>query len=205
MTQDTRESHWNRIFDETESTRLGWFEEDTSPTWAMLDQIGDLGDATVLLPGAGTSQLAQEMESRGARLILNDISGSALDRLRNVLLGTHRWLNQDIAQPLPDDIVDVDLWADRAVLHFLTEQAAIKAYFDNVRRVVRSGGHVLLAEFARDGATRCAGLPVYRWDVDEMGSRFGPTFRLVDYRHHTYYNPNGDPRPYVYGLFQRAT
>lgn len=32
----------------------------------------------------------------------------------------------------------------------------------------------------------------------------GPQFELLETIDHTYYQPSGDPRPYVYALFRRV-
>jgi hypothetical protein len=37
-----------------------------------------------------------------------------------------------------------------------------------------------------------------------MARRLGPEFALVQAEEFTFLNPAGDPRPYVYALFQRA-
>ena len=43
------------------------------------------------------------------------------------------WLCQDIAQPIQGTIPDVDIWIDRAVLHFLTDEDDIKGYFQKFK------------------------------------------------------------------------
>lgn len=197
--------HWDDIFQTTEQERLGWYEPDTSLTWKMLKPVGPGEGRAVFLAGIGTSSLADEMAEAGWSLLLNDLSPAALGILRSRLPAEAdvRLVAQDMAVPLPDDLPGVDLWVDRAVLHFLTDREAIDGYFQNLRGLVRPGGHVLLAEFAPDGAQRCAGLPVHRYSLKEMEERLGDGFVAVAERRHVYHNPNGDPRPYVYGLFQR--
>ena len=101
-------------------------------------------------------------------------------------------------------IGEVALWHDRAVLHFLTNEAQRRGYAENVRASVRRGGHVILAAFAPDGAEMCNGLPVLRYDAAMMGELLGDEFELVREQDHTYHQPWGDPRPYVYALFRRA-
>lgn len=143
--------------------------------------------------------------SRGHELVLNDISVQALDRLRDRIGDRNglTWLRHDISEPLPSGIEPVDLWIDRAVLHFILDEPAIAGYFANVQALTRPGGFVLLAEFSTDGARRCAGLDVHRYCLDEMARRIGDEFALVDHTNYTYINPAGQPRPYIYALFRR--
>lgn len=50
----------------------------------------------------------------------------------------------DITQAqLPNQFYDV--WHDRAVFHFLTNQQDRQAYVNNVKNAVKSGGHVIVA------------------------------------------------------------
>ncbi|MFH1006556.1 MAG: class I SAM-dependent methyltransferase [Candidatus Latescibacterota bacterium] len=198
--------HWDAVFSNTEDAKLGWYEKDVSQTLALLDQIPEWGKSTVFLPGAGTSVLIEELLSKGANLVLNDISAEALTRVRSRLGDEGRaikWFCQDIAQPVGGAIPEVDVWIDRAVLHFLTDEEDIKGYFENVGSTVKSGGHALFAEFSKTGATKCAGLTLHRYSVEELSGRLGSSFKLVSQFDYTYINPFGDPRPYIYALFER--
>ncbi len=46
--------HWDNIFSKTENTKLGWYEKDTAQTFKLLNDIPELEESTVFLPGAGT-------------------------------------------------------------------------------------------------------------------------------------------------------
>lgn len=198
--------HWNQVFASKEDRELGWYEEDVRQTLRFLDMIPGGPSGSAFLPGAGTSRLVDELVSRGVSLVLNDISDEALARLKD-RIGNRgeklRWMCHDISKPVPADTPQVELWIDRAVLHFLLEEADIDGYFRNLRAVLEPGGHVLLAEFSEAGAPRCAGLDVHRYTADEMMQRLGPEFTLLKAEDFVFTNPSGAPRPYVYALFQR--
>jgi hypothetical protein len=89
------------------------------------------------------------------------------------------------------------------VLHFLLSENEIQGYFANLYAAVRPGGHVLLAEFSTVGAIKCAGLELHRYSLEEMSIRLGKDFALIASEEHTYTNPSGQPRPYIYGLFRK--
>lgn len=95
------------------------------------------------------------------------------------------------------------LWHDRAALHFLTEAREREAYSATVHRAVRPGGYVVLAAFSLAGPRDCSGLPIRNYDARMLGEVLGGAFRAVESFDHLYINPAGDPRPYVYALFQR--
>ena len=198
--------HWNDVFAAKDDPQLGWYERDVTQTLGFLELIPGYESATIFLPGAGTSLLVDALLDRGVRLVLNDISDEALRRLQR---RTGRrtpaplWLHHDIAKPLPAVVPACDIWLDRAVLHFLLTEDDIAGYFRNLRTVLAPNGHVLLAEFAAHGASKCAGLDVHHYSVEEMSERLGPDFSLVKAEDFTFMNPAGSPRPYVYALFKR--
>ena len=199
-------NHWNRIFRDTADERMGWYESDPAETIRLLEQVPHWKSASVFLPGAGTSVLIETLLESGVKLILNDISNEALGQVKERLgdaADAIQWHCQDISDPLEQNIPAIDLWIDRAVLHFLLDEEDIHGYFTNVRSVVKQGGHVLFAEFSLEGAPKCAGLELHRYSIEELSERLGSEFMLIDHFEHTYINPAGDPRPYIYALFKR--
>jgi SAM-dependent methyltransferase len=199
-------NHWNTIFSNTEDSKLGWYEKDGFQTLKLLNQIPNWEKSTIFIPGAGTSILIEKLLSRGTNLVLNDISIEALKRVKSRLNKEYReinWFCQDIAKPIPDTIPNVDIWIDRAVLHFLIDEDDIKEYFKNVESILKVGGHAIFAEFSKIGATKCAGLTIHRYSIEELSERLGESFTPISHFDYTFINPNGVPRPYIYALYKR--
>ena len=198
--------HWDAIFSGTEDPKLGWYEKDSSQTLELLNHIPKRENSTIFLPGVGTTVLIEELLSKGAKMILNDISIVALNRVKG-RLGDERkdiiWLCQDIAQPIKDAIPDVDIWIDRAVLHFLTDEDDINGYFENVKSTLKVGGYAIFAEFSKKGAPKCAGLKIHRYSIEEISENLGSSFNIVSHFEYTYKTPSGYPRPYIYALYKR--
>ncbi len=200
------DKHWDKIFCTTEDAKLGWYEKDSSQTLGLLNHIPKWENSTVFLPGAGTSVLIEELLTKGVKLVLNDISIEALNRVKSRVGDEYKdiiWLCQDISQPIKDAMPDVDVWIDRAVLHFLTGEDDIKGYFENVKSTLKLGGYAIFSEFSRTGAPKCAGLTLHRYSVEELSERLGIEFKLVIYYNYCYINPWGDSRPYIYTLYKR--
>lgn len=195
--------HWDAVFSSAEDQDLGWYEHDASQTLKFLQRTELAAHSQVFLAGAGTSTLVDELLKSGCYLILNDISMLALDKLKSRIgQGNYQLLHQDMGMPL-QHIQTVDIWIDRAVLHFLIEEQAIEQYFNNLKASVKPSGYVLLAEFSKAGAEKCAGLAVHQYSVAEMQARLGETFILIEAEDYIFVSPQGQQRPYVYGLFQR--
>ena len=198
--------HWDKIFSNTEDEKLGWYEKDTSQTFKLLNEIPELEKTTVFLPGAGTSILIEGLIPVVKKLILNDISSVALDFVKQRLKQNSKiveWLCQDISQPFEASIPEIDIWIDRAVLHFLTDEKDISGYFKNLKSSMKVAGHVIFAEFSLIGAPKCAGLTLHRYSIDELAMNLGPEYRIVSHFDFTYLSPLGDRRPYVYALFKK--
>ena len=200
--------HWNAAYQKNPTEKLGWFEETPYPTTALISKTGIQNDARILVIGAGSSTLIDYLvENNYSQIIAHDISSAAFDNLK-LRLGNKadkiEWLLDDLCKPeVLDKINPVDLWIDRAVLHFLTEETDRKTYFDLLRAKVKSGGYVIIAEFNLEGAEKCSGLPVYRYNQPMIENELGADFNLIEAFNYTFINPGGAERPYIYTLFQR--
>lgn len=196
-------AHWDRIFKSKKDADLGWYESSASQTLKFIESIDMPATATIFLSGAGTSNLVDALLDSGFELVINDISNEALKQIKHRLgFSSSEYLHYDMAMPLTKNYT-VDCWVDRAVLHFLLSENEINNYFDNLKACVKVGGYVLLAEFANEGAKKCAGLEVHQYTVDEMQQRLGGEFTLIREEVYSFTNPFGDEKPYVYALFRR--
>lgn len=199
--------HWDTIFKNTSHENLGWYEQEFSQSLKYINLIPNLNDKVIFIPGAGTTKLVDELLNKAKKLILNDISAEAISILKNRFKNTKQnieYLISDISENISSDIDTVDLWIDRAVLHFLTDESQISGYFKNLRNNINIGGHVLFAEFSDDGAEKCAGLDLHRYSLRELKDRCSDNFELVSHHYYTFINPGGEDRPYIYGLFKRV-
>ncbi|NOX84480.1 MAG: class I SAM-dependent methyltransferase [Chlorobi bacterium] len=205
---ETLSGHWDKIFRKTADHKLGWYENDFSQTLKFLNRIRGWKQARIFMPGAGTSGLIGELMQTNATLVLNDLSPEAIALAKKKYGGKKenlRWLCLDISEPLPEELHNtIDIWVDRAVLHFLVEDSKVEKYFKNVHTLVKPGGHVILAEFSKKGATKCAGLNVRRYNVEDLKNNM-VAFELIAEEEYIYTNPGGEPRPYIYTLFQKRS
>jgi SAM-dependent methyltransferase len=196
-------SHWDSIFTNQADQELGWFETELAQSKKMIAKAKLSKGDHIFIPGVGTSTIADHLISKKFNLSVNDISSKALEKFRqrtgNSLI---EYFHQDIAKPIKL-LNKVDLWFDRAVLHFLISDYAITGYFNNIRDNVKSGGYVMLAEFSIGGAQQCAGLPVHPYCESEMGMRLGKDFSLKYSENFIFTNTYHDEKPYIYAVFQR--
>ncbi len=200
--------HWNKAYTKNPTEKLGWYEEKSTQTLELISKTQLPKDASILHVGAGSSTLIDDMVEEGyTNQIANDLSAKSLQDLEERLGEKSDLVNfiiDDLIKPEKLNTLEgVDLWNDRAVLHFFLKEEEQKAYFDLVRKVVKHNGFVLIAVFALDGAEKCCGLPLQRYNVQMLQDNLGSEFTLQESFDYTFVNPYGGERPYVYALFQR--
>lgn len=200
---------WEQVYNEKEIPALGWYEEPPRLSLELIEESGVGRDEMIVDVGAGASSLLRHLLQRGYRaLAALDISARALELNRAALppegAAQVTWIVGDATDPAAlDEVRPVALWHDRATLHFLTDARARAAYHDLLMRSVAPGGHAMLATFAPHGATHCNGLEVHRYDHDSLAEFLGPAWEVVREEAYLFRNPRGEPRPYVYALYQR--
>ena len=201
-------SHWNKAFDRTEVNKLGWYEENPLPSLELIKKCNLNTDSSILNVGSGATTLVDELIKLGyENIIANDLSSSALNKIKERLGNKSykvKWIEDDLTNPKElNSLKDIDLWHDRAVLHFFNNKKDQDSYFELVNKVVKIGGFVIIAAFHLNGAPNCSGLPVHRYDENMIKERIGKNFEMLEAFEYTYFNPSGDPREYIYTLFKR--
>ncbi len=212
MTNVPIKEHWNRVYSTRGVQKLGWYEATPQPSIRLIYQCPIKKDDPILDVGVGASTLIDYLIDRGYKNITAlDISDEAIKKLR-ARLGEQRnrlvrWIVDDVTEPahlegLKNNIV---LWHDRALLHFLIEEDQKLGYLKALNLVLQKGGYVVIAAFSLMGAKKCSGLDVQNYDQDTLPQFLGDNFILLDYFDYTYLMPSGEPRPYIYTLFQKVS
>lgn len=200
--------HWDNAYDKSVVDKLGWYEAIPEPSLQLINQCNFRKNATLLNVGAGATTLVDELLKLGYKnIIVNDISPIALNKLKARLADERnsiKWIIDDLTQPTKlSQIGPIDLWHDRAVLHFFVNEQDQNNYFNLLKKLVRSKGFVIIATFNLNGATKCSGLPVHRYDENILQEKLGNDFKLKKAFDYNYQMPSGDTRAYVYTLFMR--
>ncbi|MFC2019404.1 class I SAM-dependent methyltransferase [Chloroflexota bacterium] len=205
----SKKQHWNNVYSSKDINLLGWYEEKAAPSLELLSKCQVNKDAVILDIGTGASTLIDSLIEAGfGNIIATDISEIALSKLKERLgkekASLVKWIVDDITDPAHiQNLREVDVWHDRAVLHFLTRDDKRNAYLSTLKRVVKQGGYVLIAAFSLEGAKKCSGLDIRNYDERMLAEFLGKEFKLVEHLNYIYHMPSGEARPYIYTLFQR--
>lgn len=199
-------SHWEEVYSHKADTAMSWFQPHAETSLRLVEQLVLAPVDPIIDVGGGASHLVDELLLRSYEDVsVLDISATALaiarKRLGEDAKRVH-WLAGDILQvELPPQ--HFALWHDRAVFHFLTGQQDRQRYVQRLLQALRPDGRAIIATFADDGPTQCSGLPVMRYNADQLAAELGPQFHLLQHERQTHITPAGKEQRFLFAVFQR--
>ena len=197
------QSHWDTVYRTKAPEAVSWYRAHLERSLDLIGRVAPDLAASIIDVGGGESTLVDDLLARGYRNItVLDLSSTAVEVARKRLGNLAQqvtWSVADITRvALPDRHYDV--WHDRAVFHFLTEEGERQAYVRRVMQSVKRGGHVIVATFGPEGPEKCSGLDVVRYDADSLHGEFGGQFRLVESATELHQTPFGTTQQFLYCL-----
>ena len=197
----SRREHWDSVYGKKAPEEVSWYRPHLERSLEFIVGAGLSQDAAILDVGGGASTLVDDLLERGYRNVsVLDISENAIARAKARLgarAGSVTWIVADITEAdLPQH--RYDFWHDRAVFHFLREEAARAKYVAAVRRALKPDGHIVVATFGPSAPEQCSGLPVMRYTAEGIHSQFGGEFRKVGSTREIHKTPWGTEQEFVY-------
>jgi SAM-dependent methyltransferase len=198
------QAHWEDVYSTREINGVSWFEASATTSLRLIAAAAVGADASIIDVGGGASPLAGELLAAGYRdLTVLDISEAALQRSAAQLgdrASAVEWIAADVCHFEPGR--RFDLWHDRAVFHFMVSEADRAAYASSLRRGLKPGGEAILATFGPNGPTRCSGLPIHRYSLDELASELGPGFEPLASKLQIHTTPSGREQQFLWARFR---
>ncbi|MCU1748030.1 class I SAM-dependent methyltransferase [Pseudomonas sp. 6D_7.1_Bac1] len=193
--------HWENVYTTKTADEVSWFQEHAALSLKLIREAGVPLTASIIDVGGGASTLVDDLLANGyENVTVLDLSGAALATAKTrlgVQASSVQWQEANILETKLDSNA-YDVWHDRAVFHFLTTAEERHAYVQAVLRAVKPGGLVIVATFAEDGPSKCSGLPVMRYDADELHAEFGEPFVLLGHEKESHHTPGGNEQKFVY-------
>ncbi len=203
VTEDAE--HWDGIYTNNPVTNLSWYEREPTVPLALVKKFASGTTGPVIDIGSGESSLVDRLLADGfADVTALDISHRALAAIRERLgecAASIAFVVHDVVTWKPSRQYEV--WHDRAVFHFLTDDAARDQYLEVAARGIRVGGSLVLATFAEDGPTQCSGLPVTRYSTEELARTFSASFSLVEHGREEHLTPAGAVQSFTWVVLRR--
>jgi len=200
--------HWEHIYKSKGVREVSWFQEHAAQSVGLIKKTGVSLGAKIIDVGGGASTLVDDLLDNGySEITVLDISETALRRSQNRLgqrASLVTWLQLDITQAELDPNF-YDVWHDRGVFHFLTNETDRALYVQAVRRSVKTGGHIIVASFGLNAPEKCSGLNVVRYSAEGMHREFGNDFELVDTTTEVHHTPFGTDQQFIYCYCRKTT
>ncbi len=194
------QNHWEKVYTEKGPTAVSWYRPHLETSLSLIERVASKQSAIIDV-GGGESTLVDDLLSHAyENITVLDVSQTAVSETKKRLGGASErvhWVVAEITKAeLPKSGYDV--WHDRAVFHFLTQQSDRVAYVRQAAHAVKSGGHVIVSTFGPEGPTKCSGLDVVRYDADSLHREFGVHFRLLESMKELHQTPFGTIQQFVY-------
>jgi len=194
-------NHWNDVYTTKSSDSVSWFQPGAGKSLDIIQHLDVAKSSSIIDVGGGASLLVDNLLEHGyLNLSVLDLSGAALKVAKSrlgVSANEVQWLEADVTK-LTLEKHSIDVWHDRAVFHFLTDENDRNRYVKSVLHAVKPGGYVIVATFAEDGPEKCSGLPVQRYSASELHSEFGSPFKLLGHEKESHKTPFGTSQSFVY-------
>jgi SAM-dependent methyltransferase len=200
------QSYWENVYRQKDVQQVSWYRPHLGVSLRLMQQAGLNPSSRVIDVGAGASTLIDDLLAIGVRnVIALDLSQASLDLARERLATAAncvQWMVADVTTvQLPSS--SIDIWHDRAALHFLTQAQDVSRYVEVATNAIAPGGYAVIGGFAPDGPTKCSGLPVERRDPQDIAALFAGTFMLMDSHREVHHTPAGSQQPFAYALLQK--
>ncbi len=201
-----RKDHWEKVYSGNRLTEVSWYQQNPEPSLELIKTTDIKQQASIIDIGGGTSTLVDYLISAGYKnLSVLDISASAIKQAKSRLGnkgGVVQWIEMDITEL--KTIQSFDVWHDRAVFHFLTEEGDRNRYIDVMMKVLDIGAFVIIATFDENGPKKCSGLDVMHYSPEKLSAVLGASFQLWDSRTVNHLTPNGTEQSFIYCRFIRV-
>lgn len=194
-------SHWEQVYQSKAPEAVSWYAPHLETSIKLIQQATTDEQAAIIDVGGGEATLVDDLlDHDHQRISVLDISQTAIDIARTRLGGKGAnvaWYCSDITSAtLPES--NFDVWHDRAVFHFLTNENDRRKYIRQVIRSVKHGGHVIISTFGPEGPDKCSGLDVVKYDADTLHTEFGKNFQLIESSTEIHHTPFGTTQQFLY-------
>jgi SAM-dependent methyltransferase len=197
--------HWERVYQTKSSDEVSWYQLNADLSYQLISALPIDKNAPMIDVGCGTSVLIKQLLDTGfEHLSALDISSAAIERHKASLGGDANKVSWYCGDLLNTNLnVQVGVWHDRAVFHFLTDPQQQALYKLQLLKAVKPDGFVIIATFAPTGPTQCSNLDIQQHDQDSIIELFGDSFELVSYQQEVHLTPWQSEQLFNYFVLRR--
>lgn len=200
-----RKQHWETVYETKDDLEVGWFQENPEESLNLVNNYSPIKANPIIDVGGGNSFLTKLLYNQGySNLTILDISAKALERSKNRFIESPESMNWVESNVLNFQTkTPFQIWHDRAVFHFLTEDKEINTYAEIAANNIIPGGFLILATFSLSGPKKCSGLPISQYSEKNFCSIFNNKFNLIECFEDIHTTPSGNPQNFIWAVFKR--
>lgn len=202
-----QKEHWEQVYLSKPIERLGWYMPHLQTSLSWIKGLNLTVDSPMIDVGGGASTLVDDLlDAEYRKITVLDISEKALSSIK-ARLGKKAelvtWIVGDITS-INLQTHRLELWHDRAVFHFLTLVEQQQNYRNNLVKALKPGGHLIIGTFALEAPPKCSGLPVQRYNLEQLEYMLKGDFELKRHHKELHITPAGVEQMYLYCHFRRT-
>jgi len=196
---------WNNVYKSKDIDAVSWYADRLDTSLELIEKNCVQKENTIIDIGSGRSSLAYDLYNLGYNnLTLLDISEEAISQTLNrlgKLPVSIKTIIGNISKITTQENL-YDLWHDRAVFHFLTEESQRNKYVQNLKRSLKKNGIAIIANFGPDGPDKCSGLNTMRYDKTTLHAELGDDFQILGSKIDYHQTPFNTSQQFIYCWFK---
>ena len=196
--------HWEKIYQTKKIDGVSWFQETPTESIELIKKYSSDSSEKIIDVGCGKGFLADNLlESKFKDITLVDISSNALSEINNRLKNQYlSFIETDILDFNSD--YKYDIWHDRAVFHFITENNSIDKYISLCNKYINRNGTLIIGTFAEDGPLKCSGLEIKRYSINDLVNLFKENFELAEGFKMLHQTPFDTQQSFTFCVFKKV-
>lgn len=204
LLNEALKKHWETVYETKNPNEVSWTQEKPTMSLHLIETLNLAKDAAIIDIGGGDSKLVDFLLAAGyLNISVLDISEKAIRKAQKRLgdkADLVTWIVADITQFVPNQHYDV--WHDRAVFHFLTDEKDVKIYQNSLQNSACSS--VVIGTFSEEGPLKCSGLTIRQYREESLTAVMKPVFEKVQIMKEEHTTPFNTQQSFIFGLFKRV-
>ena len=197
--------HWEKIYETKTIDGVSWYEKTPHQSIELIQKYSNKNSDKIIDIGCGKSFLADNLlKLNYENITLVDISLNALSEVKSRLKNDNlNFIETDILNFNSEN--GYDIWHDRAVFHFITDNKEINKYLKICNKQINKGGILIIGTFAEDGPLKCSGLEIKRYSIENLRKLFRENFEFIKGFKKLHITPFDTQQSFTFCVFKKLT
>ncbi len=197
--------YWEKIYSNKDSNEFSWYQVDPILSLDFIRKYSSSKDVKIIDVGAGDGFLVDKLIDLGySDITVLDISEKSINRVKKRLGKKKRlvnWIVSDILEFKTN--TKYDIWHDRALFHFLTNNNDIHKYIQNLEHQLSKNSKFIISVFAEDGPKKCSGKNIVNYSIEDLITIFKNFLSLIETKNYDHITPSNSIQKFNTFIFNK--